>query len=91
MGAEMTSATINPVVPDATPSGSLNGHLSAEGRTSMAEHQTTRDYRSDAEWMATYILGRLPDHNTMTPDEIADYEHKLQEIVERVANGIGKP
>lgn len=49
------------------------------------------DYRCAAEWMATYILGRLPDPNTMTPDEIADYEKKLEEIVDRVAEGIGKP
>lgn len=53
--------------------------------------KTVRDYRSDAEWMATYILGRLPDHNTMSPSEVADYERQLQEIVERVAAGIGQP
>ncbi len=48
-------------------------------------------WRRDAEWMATYIMGRLPDRNTMTPEEIASYEDQLQEIVERVAKGIGKP
>jgi len=53
--------------------------------------ETTRDWRSDAEWMATYIMGRMPDRNTMTTDEIADYERKLREIVEGVADGIGKP
>lgn len=53
--------------------------------------QSTRDYRSDAEWMATYIMGRMPDRNTMTPVEIEDYEQKLNDIVERVAEGIGKP
>lgn len=47
------------------------------------------DYRCAAEWMATHLLGRLPDRNTMTAGEIADYEQKLTEIVERVAAKIG--
>lgn len=52
---------------------------------------TILDYREAAEWMATYIMGHLPDHNTMTPDEIADYEQRLQEIVYSVSDRIGKP
>lgn len=59
----------------------------------MADRPATTaiDYRCAAEWMATYIMGRLPDHNTMTPAEIDDYERKLDEIVENVAARIGKP